>query len=102
MNDREELIIFLYKHCNEFKQLLSSLRREMRKIEKINPIKLISVTLLNLSSARVRNVKDIFKSFIKDNPDIKIYKKYFFEVLVRKYSKIEKKYFGNFNSSLNL
>ncbi|MGG3728747.1 restriction endonuclease [Bacillus wiedmannii] len=98
--DKQGTHIIQCKRYTDFKILMSSLKKEVPKVKKLNPDKYTIVTSVGLSPDYKAEIKNLFEPYIKNTSDI--YGQDDLNNLLGKYPEIEKKNYKLWLSSVNV
>ncbi|HFR4168430.1 TPA: restriction endonuclease [Bacillus cereus] len=98
--DKQGTHIIQCKRYTDFKILMSSLKKEVSKVKKLNPDKYTIVTSVGLSPDYKAEIKNLFEPYIKNTSDI--YGQDDLNNLLGKYPEIEKKNYKLWLSSVNI
>ncbi|WP_180235945.1 restriction endonuclease [Bacillus cereus] len=98
--DEQGTQIFQCKRYSDFKSLMSTLRKEVSKVQQLDPDRYIIVTSVGLSPDYKEEIKSLFDPYIKNTGDI--YGQDDLNNLLGKYPEIERKYYKLWLSSVNV
>ena len=98
-SNRNDLIIQC-KRYNEFKTLISNLRKEVSKVKKLNPKRYILTTSVGLTPNQKEEIKNIFYPYLKTTMDI--FGRDDLNNLIGLFPEIEKQNFKLWLSSTNI
>ncbi|MFY0215569.1 restriction endonuclease [Bacillus cereus] len=98
--DNQRTHIFQCKRYQDFKSLMYSLKAEVSKVKSLDPDKYIVVTSVGLTPGNKKEIKTLFKPYIKSTTDI--YGQDDLNNLLGKYPEIERKYYKLWLSSINI
>jgi DNA polymerase III delta prime subunit len=98
--DKDKLVIIQAKRYKNFTGLLSSLKKEVKKVLIIKPNRYVITTSVGLSPDNKKIIQKLFKPYIKSTVDI--FGRDDLNNLLGKYGDIEKQYYKLWLSSLNV
>jgi hypothetical protein len=95
-----EYLVVQAKRYKDFASLFSNLKLEQIKVEKLKPERYIITTSASLSPGNKKNIKDLFKPYIKSNEDI--FGKEDLNNLLTSFPEVEKNYYKLWLASIDV
>ncbi|MFJ8103921.1 restriction endonuclease [Lysinibacillus sp. NPDC096212] len=96
----DDVLIVQCKRYKDYASLISTLKKEVVKVKKLNPDRYILITSVPLNPNEKGSIKKLFEGFIKSTGDI--YGKDELQTILQNHSSIERKHYKLWLSSTNV